>query len=251
MRYNSDTETNYDYFGARYYDSDLGRWLIVDPMASSRPGLTPYNYCQNNPLLRIDPSGMLDTRLEFDEEGNIKSIVDDGKVEITGAIVNKENEILQSFTFNDAKDAQALMNLFNDPSDWLATYNTDKVPLSGIDTKFGSKDIVKNIINGISPVLSSSSNYFSKLGATAMESIRFGSMDFTNQMTQPNSLKLINGVAYNQFDAGNYQWGMAMNILGYSYLETKLSSNIHARIKDGNWDSGPDQKAIYNGFYKK
>ena len=33
----------------------------MDPMAHKRPGLTPYNYVQNNPIMRIDPTGMLDT----------------------------------------------------------------------------------------------------------------------------------------------------------------------------------------------
>ncbi|MDP2303917.1 MAG: RHS repeat-associated core domain-containing protein [Ignavibacteria bacterium] len=72
-----DIETNYDYFshrdgkpGARYYDSEVGRWLSVDPMDSERPGLSPYNYCQNNPLGRIDPTGMLDDWVE-DKDGNI------------------------------------------------------------------------------------------------------------------------------------------------------------------------------------
>ena len=52
-----DTETNYDYFGARYYDSDLGRWLTPDPLADKYPGWSPYNYCLNNPLKLVDPDG--------------------------------------------------------------------------------------------------------------------------------------------------------------------------------------------------
>lgn len=43
-------------------DSELARWLQVDPLSSQRPGLSPYNYCQNNPLVRIDPTGMLDEK---------------------------------------------------------------------------------------------------------------------------------------------------------------------------------------------
>jgi RHS repeat-associated protein len=44
-------------FGARYYDSDLSIWLSVDPRASSYPGLTPYNYCANSPVMYTDPNG--------------------------------------------------------------------------------------------------------------------------------------------------------------------------------------------------
>lgn len=55
-----DDETQYTYFGMRYYDSDLSIWLSVDPMSDQRPGISPYNYCQWNPVMRTDPTGALD-----------------------------------------------------------------------------------------------------------------------------------------------------------------------------------------------
>ena len=42
------------YFGARYYDSDLGRFTSVDPIKENEP----YSYVRNNPLTFVDPSGM-------------------------------------------------------------------------------------------------------------------------------------------------------------------------------------------------
>jgi RHS repeat-associated protein len=55
-----DEESGYSYFGARYYNSDLSIWLSVDPLASAAPHQSPYTYCSNHPINRIDPNGMWD-----------------------------------------------------------------------------------------------------------------------------------------------------------------------------------------------
>ena len=52
-----DAETGYDYFGARYYAPLLLHWTTVDPLADKYPGISPYAYCNWNPLNRIDPDG--------------------------------------------------------------------------------------------------------------------------------------------------------------------------------------------------
>ena len=46
-------------------------WLSVDPMSDERSWLSPYNYCQLNPLGRVDPSGALDDWFENELTGDV------------------------------------------------------------------------------------------------------------------------------------------------------------------------------------
>ena len=48
----------YDY-GARRYDSVLGRWNGVDPLCEDYYSETPYGYCGNNPVNYVDPNGLM------------------------------------------------------------------------------------------------------------------------------------------------------------------------------------------------
>ena len=45
-------------FGARMYDPDLARWTAPDPLADKYPGISPYVYCNDNPLRYVDVDGM-------------------------------------------------------------------------------------------------------------------------------------------------------------------------------------------------
>jgi RHS repeat-associated protein len=53
-----DVETGYDYFGARYYVSSLQIWLSVDPLSDKYPSISPYAYCNWNPVKYVDPDGL-------------------------------------------------------------------------------------------------------------------------------------------------------------------------------------------------
>jgi len=52
-----DDQTGFDYFGARYYHSGLGRFISTDRFAEKYPSMTPYQYAANNPAIFIDVNG--------------------------------------------------------------------------------------------------------------------------------------------------------------------------------------------------
>src|SRR5699024_961206 len=49
----------YDY-GARIYTPDAPRFWQMDPLAEVQPNKTSYHFVSNNPINRVDPTGMLD-----------------------------------------------------------------------------------------------------------------------------------------------------------------------------------------------
>ncbi|MBL7792067.1 MAG: RHS repeat-associated core domain-containing protein, partial [Saprospiraceae bacterium] len=78
-----DAETGWDNLGARLYDSDISRFFGVDPLGEERAWVSSYNYAQNNPIMRIDTDGELDSPI-FDKNGNFLGVDSEG---YTGEII--------------------------------------------------------------------------------------------------------------------------------------------------------------------
>jgi RHS repeat-associated protein len=65
-----DQESNLYYMSARYYSSDGGTFISRDPLFEERHWMSTYNYCMNNPINRVDPTGMLCDGWDYDQNTN-------------------------------------------------------------------------------------------------------------------------------------------------------------------------------------
>ena len=57
-----DSESGLYYYGARYYDPEIGRFISPDSIVqdyTNPQSLNRYSYCRNNPIILTDPSGHL------------------------------------------------------------------------------------------------------------------------------------------------------------------------------------------------
>ena len=53
-----DFGTSYTDFGARQYSPALRRWMAPDPLSEKYYGISPYAFCNNNPVNLVDVDGM-------------------------------------------------------------------------------------------------------------------------------------------------------------------------------------------------
>ena len=78
-----DGETGWDYFGARYYGSRVGRFTTVDPVIDQKAALANpqlwnrYAYGRNNPMRYVDPDG----RLTFEADPKSRNAVSAGDIQ--------------------------------------------------------------------------------------------------------------------------------------------------------------------------
>jgi RHS repeat-associated protein len=79
-----DSETGLDYYRARYYDPQVGRFISEDPMGFAA-GVNVYTYALNSPTNFRDPSGMDIAVIESGPTGLFNNPIGHSAIAVTGA----------------------------------------------------------------------------------------------------------------------------------------------------------------------
>ena len=238
-----DEETGYGYFGARYMDHELmTMWLSVDPMADKYPNNSPYNYCMGNPIKVMDPDGM-DT-LVFNKYGNYSHrIIAEGE-----HVGRYEQPSGNPYTFT-----------FADPINDPVAISEGKITKLQIVQEGDIRTMLRDA------GAFSDDNRKRKYGYAREEGVGLvGELDFSKKAKggMPSmygsdtykSIYLIDGVAHNPENFGNFLFGAAGNALGIPLIALKLGAHWNSifNSKENGYkrqlDSKDDQFSIKCGF---
>jgi len=220
-----DGETGYDYHGARYYNSELGRYMNVDVLWHHFPGWSVYNYVMGNPIMLIDPDGRSPESTHIDKHGNVLAVFNDG-----------DNNVYQH---GDNADGGT-------PTEYMLQRRSEKLGSSSGGTKVGSTkywdefispETGKTMTNYKIEVGQSFDSELKMLGdlADKMSLIEVASNSgpggkFDIKKDQPNVAKMLNGQYATSRSAGNYLAGYNANKGGISFSQfQKLAGALHVK----------------------
>ena len=103
-------ESSLYYFGARYYDGNLGRFISVDPVEENHA----YSYVENNPMNKIDPNGRESWTL------NQQNIFE----EPPGWVSEKFGDVMYNSLWGEVRDFNVEVNFYSLPSDGYGFSNS-------------------------------------------------------------------------------------------------------------------------------
>jgi RHS repeat-associated protein len=161
-----DEETGLYYYGARYLNPTSGMWLSTDPLFEKYVGMSPYNYCADNPVKLVDPDGRFTIDAEVAKEHltpqqferfesivkNIGNLFNEYKIEEVSKITGLSKEqikndleygkgpkiFINAYGNGDSQAANGIIEL------GLETLNGLKKDFEKI-TRYGFKEISKEV----------------------------------------------------------------------------------------------------------
>jgi uncharacterized protein RhaS with RHS repeats len=232
----------YDY-GARFYDPQLGRWHVRDPLSELHYDYTPYAYVYNNPIKLIDPIGL--DSIYYNQKGEEvnRTTCDDDYFFVEHKDGNK--------TIGDGTYYQGLSreSFFGDRTGDgeifetvdMSTMNSDKKIAETVDEHTKEGETVTGFLKE-SPEREHYEYKNTVLGPLAEPPI-----------DNTNTAYMYKGILLNRNEAGNVYCGATTEKLGMPGAIVILGVQGFSLLDEGKLDERGEQTAIFVGrlLYEK
>ena len=222
-----DEETGMYYYEARYYKPPV--FTSRDPMMDQKPWLTPYHYCSNNPVGRVDPTGMFDTT-NIKMNTHYKTILvlqsNNDEYDHNGAIAKDERIALKKgmpiLYVDDIEDFAAAMEAF---AEWGSSTDSYVISSHGSCNSFniGSTDVDHS--TDMTVLLKGLNNKTVFISACNVASCNIGKTLLQNFSKQTSSTVI--GATEKIKGGYRYNGGMGLNWYGnVFYMSSKGSDAV-------------------------
>lgn len=227
------------YFGARYYDGDVGIFSATDPLGEF---WNAYSYTGGNPTNLIDPFGL---STWTDESGNVIDMMDDDDL---GVYMLTSNGAMFMGEYEDVTN----------PKEALV------VGESRIYFNWDNSVHFANLI-----AIGSNNGNTNKSAWALRESFPGHKMSYIKDLEKlaPGythfSATTKNGIpyVYHGFKMGNLMWGLTMKKLGIPWWLTKAGEEVSNAVLGNLWNGGKgmtwsgdneyDRRAVRRGYFNE
>jgi RHS repeat-associated protein len=252
-------------YGARIHDPRVGKWLSVDPLFREYSHISPYAYMSNDPINRIDPTGMGDY---YGKDG--KKLGSDGKTVTVGSGKSaKQVSDDKAYTTSQAVINQYTKNGVTDWDQVIANSGTSQLSVGNstlnkfANTVAGESSGDKTESYALASAIVNLSKHKSKdiLKTISTEGI-YGYKDGGNNPNYKNNAEfsmeavinaLTGGVDYSY---GAIRWdGFDLAGKGFDHIKPRTEgveiSYAHFSTFTKAWSHGTELKAYSSGKFTK
>jgi RHS repeat-associated protein len=226
-----DEETGWDYRNARFYDSELGRFLGVDPLADALHSQSTYSYTNNNPISIIDPAGTYGYQIdgmdlsEAEYSRYLENHNEDGDpIQKEKTKEGEKTPVATQFMPLVVQNYNAAMPVVSESKE-----PTDKGSEKPILESAGAAGYISHGLIGTAAELAAKTTFKygqrvggvvkSALEITAESELVFGAVAKGANVAGGATGALVNGVkAYNDYSEGNYSMAAFDGSKSFSYL---------------------------------